>query len=83
MMTPGATPTPAEIAAARKAAGLTQADAAALVHLASFQRWSEYERGTQPMDPARWELFAIKCGLHARYKPARGVPVPRRATTAP
>jgi len=53
-------PTPAEISAARTAAGLTQAQAAELVHLGAQPRWAEYENGTHPIDLARWELFLIK-----------------------
>jgi len=71
-------PSPALITGMRISAGLTQAQAAEMVHLGSFKRWSEYERGVQAIDPARWELFVIKCGEHELYKPAKGVPVPRR-----
>ena len=71
-------PSPTLITGARTSAGLTQAQAAEMVHLGSFKRWSEYERGTQAIDPARWELFLIKCGKHELYKPAKGVPVPGR-----
>lgn len=53
-------PTPAEIVAAREAAGLTQAQAAELVHLGAQPRWAEYENGKHPIDLARWELFLIK-----------------------
>ena len=56
-------PTPEAIRAARDAAGLTQAEAAELVHLGRAVRWSEYERG-HPMDAARWELFLVKVGQH-------------------
>lgn len=70
-------PTPETIKAGRTAAGLTQKEAAALVHLARAVRWSEYECGTTAMDAARWELFQIKTGQHARYRPAKGVPYPK------
>ena len=53
-------PTSAKIRAARKHAGLTQAQAAALVHLGAQSRWAEYENGTRTIDLARWELFLIK-----------------------
>lgn len=69
-------PKPETLKAMRAAAGLTQAEAAALVHLRDKTRWSEYERGLYPIDPARWELFQIKLGLSVHYRPAHGVPVP-------
>lgn len=56
-------PTPEAVRAARAAAGLTQAAAAALVHLGEAMRWSEYERGVRTIDTARWELFLVKTGL--------------------
>ncbi len=56
---PGRTPKPAEIRAAREAAGLTQTEAAALVYctLSAWQRWEQDERR---MHPATWELWRIK-----------------------
>jgi transcriptional regulator with XRE-family HTH domain len=59
-------PTREEIAAARAAAGLTQAEAARLVHLGAPGRWSEYESGVRNIDMARWELFRLKVWLRAR-----------------
>jgi putative transcriptional regulator len=56
-------PTPEEIRAARAAAGLTQLQAAALVHrtgVKSSDRWSEWENGRVPMPLAEWELFTLK-----------------------
>lgn len=53
-------PSPAEVLAAREAAGLTQAQAAELVHLGAQPRWAEYEAGARTIDLARWELFLIK-----------------------
>jgi putative transcriptional regulator len=52
-------PTPEEIKAARKAAGLTQTEAAALVYVtrSAWQRWEQKERD---MQPAIWELFNLK-----------------------
>lgn len=69
-------PTPETLKDMRRDADLTQAQAAALVHLGDKVRWSEYERGIREIDPARWELFQIKLGLSAHYRPAQGVPVP-------
>jgi DNA (cytosine-5)-methyltransferase 1 len=61
---PVAPPSPAEVRAARAAAGITQTEAAELVHsaLRSWQQW-EAEPGTadhRRMHPAIWELFRLK-----------------------
>ena len=69
-------PTPKNIAAVRAAAGLTQDEAAAMVELAHSKRWSEFENGKAPIDTARWELFLIKTGRHADYRPADHVEIP-------
>jgi len=55
------------VKAARLKAGKTQPEAAEMVGLQSFQRWSEIERGVRPIDPAKWELFLLKTGLHPKY----------------
>ena len=52
-------PTPAEIRAAREAAGLTQTAAAQLIHC-SRSSWAEWEGGVSKMHPAFWELFRLK-----------------------
>jgi len=52
-------PTPQEILAAREAAGLTQTQAAMLVH-ASCRTWQQWEADDRRMHPAFWELFCIK-----------------------
>ena len=56
-------PTPAEILAAREAAGLTQAQAAELVH-ASARNWQQWEQtegaNVRRMHPGLWELFQAK-----------------------
>lgn len=52
-------PTPEEILNARTDAGLTQAEAAALVH--TYDRlWRNWETGSNRMPLATWELFRIK-----------------------
>lgn len=56
---PGRNPTPQEIVSARKAAGLTQAEAARLVH-GSESGWKKWELGIRRMRPDAWELFQIK-----------------------
>jgi len=65
-------PTPERIVAARERAGLTQAEAAKVVHLAHSIRWSEYERGVHRMPLSTWELFLIKVGQRegAAFDPA-------------
>lgn len=56
-----ADPLPEEITAARARAGLTQAEAAAVVH--SIPRsWQRWESGERSMHPAFFELFKIKTG---------------------
>ncbi|MBP8813410.1 MAG: helix-turn-helix transcriptional regulator [Laribacter sp.] len=57
-------PTSEEIRDARKAVGLTQAQAAELVH-ASLNGWHQWEKGLRPMGLAHWELFLIKTGQAA------------------
>lgn len=60
---PARNPTAAEVRAAREAAGLTQAQAAALVH-ASVRNWQQWEQkegaNVRSMHPGLWELFRIK-----------------------
>lgn len=61
---PKAAPSPELVLAARLASGLTQTQAAQLVHYGCYQRWMECERGRSKLDVARWELFLAKTGLH-------------------
>ncbi len=67
-------PSPCEIRAAREAAGLTQAQAAGLVH-ASLRNWQQWEQSEGPsmrrMHPGLWELFRIKSASAPR-PPDRG-----------
>lgn len=56
-----ANPTPAEISAAREFVGLTQQEAAELLHI-SLRAWQRYEAGERRMHPALWELFRLKTG---------------------
>ena len=53
------TPDPAEIRAAREAAGLTQAEAASLIY-STDRVWRYWEAGSHAMPAALWELFQIK-----------------------
>lgn len=63
---PSANPEPAEIRAAREAAGLTQTEAGASVHT-TCRVWQQWEAGDRRMHPAFWELFRLKA---ARVRPA-------------
>ncbi len=56
---PASTPLPAEIRAARQSAGLTQTQAAALIH-GTMRAWQEWEAGNRRMHPGLWELFLLK-----------------------
>ena len=58
-------PSPEEILAARKAAGLTQTMAADLAHT-TCRTWQQWEAGDRRMHPAFWELFKIKTAIIAR-----------------
>lgn len=51
--------TPDQIRAARESAGLTQKQAAELVHTHPVT-WAKWEGGTYKMHPGLWELFLIK-----------------------
>lgn len=67
------TPTPPLIRAARKGAGLTQRQAAALVH-SSLRSWAAWEAGEVPMHAGLWELFGLKIGGLGSSEPAPPVP---------
>ena len=54
-------PTPQEILAARKAAGLTQTQAAGIVGV-KLRAWQYWEAGGRTMPTSAWELFLIKAG---------------------
>lgn len=60
---PASNPSPEDVRAAREAAGLTQTQAAALVH-ASTRNWQQWEQAeganVRRMHPGLWELFRIK-----------------------
>jgi DNA-binding transcriptional regulator YiaG len=55
-------PTSEEIKKARLGAGLTQTQAAKLIHK-SLRVWQNYELGDRKMDVASWVLFQIKITL--------------------
>lgn len=52
-------PNPQKIKQARKTAGLTQTQAAALIYK-QLRTWQQWEAGDRQMDPALFELFQIK-----------------------
>ena len=54
-----ASPAPQTIAAARKAAAMSQDAAAELVYVAR-RTWQDWEAGKAAMPPGLWELFEIK-----------------------
>jgi len=56
---PSSNPAPAEIRAAREAAGLSQTAAGLVVHT-TCRVWQQWEAGNRRMHPAFWELFRIK-----------------------
>lgn len=56
---PAQRPAPAAIAAARRAAGLTQAEAADVIY-ATESAWKSWENNDRPMHAGLWELFKIK-----------------------
>lgn len=56
-----ANPTPAQVIAAREAAGLTQSEAAGKIG-GTLRAWQDYEGGQRRMHPGLFELFLIKTG---------------------
>ena len=57
-------PFPEEIKSARASGGLTQGQAAKLIHV-DISTWQRWEMGDRKMHPAMWELFLIKTGHHS------------------
>ena len=57
-------PSPDEIRAARIKAGLTQREAALLIH-GTLRAWEGWEQGERPMHAGLWELFRLKIGAVA------------------
>ena len=56
---PGRVPTPAQIRAARTAAGLTQTEAGAIIY-SSLRAWQNWEAGVRHMHPQLWESWQAK-----------------------
>ena len=60
-------PTAAELRAARRAAGLTQAQAASLCYR-SAACWQACELGKRNLDPAAWDVFKRRASALRRRK---------------
>jgi DNA-binding transcriptional regulator YiaG len=58
-------PNPADILEARKRLGITQTEAANMLHT-TCRVWQQWEGGKRKMHPAFWELFRIKAQLNER-----------------
>lgn len=78
-----AVPTPGQIATAREAAGLSRTQAAELVYLGHYSRWSEYEHGRSPMPLGTWELFLLKTGQRKSSLCRRRATAHPRCTRSP
>ena len=57
------TPSAAEISAARQQAGLSQQQAADLVHV-DIRSWRRWELDERAVNLAAWELFLLRAGQH-------------------
>lgn len=55
-------PLPSEIIKCRTDAGLTQTQAAEMVH-SGLRTWQQWEKGDRNMPPGLWELFSLKINL--------------------
>ena len=62
-------PTGAQVAQGREKAGLTQQQAAAIVH-STARRWREWESGDHSMHPGLWELFLLRTQAVIMVEPA-------------
>jgi DNA-binding XRE family transcriptional regulator len=70
----GIKPSGSQIKEARLSCGLSQSEAAKLVHKATLT-WSYYEREIRHIDLATWELFCLKSKkLKPKKKPTSGRP---------
>jgi DNA-binding transcriptional regulator YiaG len=67
-----ANPSPEEIKSARLAAGLTQTQAARLVH-GTCRMWQYWEAGERRMHPAIWQLFLLRT-THPAIRELLGLP---------
>lgn len=60
-------PSPSEIKDLRNFFGLTQSEAAFLVHV-QLRAWQWWESGNRNMPVGLWELFLIKTDHHPKFK---------------
>lgn len=60
---PASNPAPADIRAAREAAGLTQTQAAQLLH-GTLRSWQMWEAGERRLHPALWAFFLLRTSQH-------------------
>lgn len=66
-------PTPDAVRQARRAAGLTQTEAAKIVS-ASMRAWQQWESGERTMPPGLFELYMLKTrqwSLNDQQKPSQ------------
>ena len=56
-------PTASQISDARQQAGLSQQQAAALVHV-DIRSWRRWELDERAVNLAAWELFLLRAGQH-------------------
>lgn len=59
-------PEPAEIRAAREAAGHTQTAAAGVIH-GTLRAWQDWEAGARRMPASAWELYRLMTGQHPEF----------------
>lgn len=59
-------PTTDQISAAREQSGLTQLQAAALVHV-DIRSWRRWELGERAVNLAAWELFLLRSHQHPTH----------------
>src|SRR3546814_18715612 len=78
-VTPAANPTPEQIRSARDAAGLTQTEAARLIHC-TLRGWQDWEGGQRRMHPAFFELFTLKAPAYGYNPDLQANPPPRGGT---
>jgi putative transcriptional regulator len=68
-------PNPDRVREARLQAGLTQSEAASVVH-STGRRWREWEAGDHRMPPASWELFLLRTQAVIFTEPAELADMP-------
>lgn len=64
-------PAPADVAAARAAAGISQPAMAELLGLSSHRTVQAWEAGQNPVNAAQWALFLLATGQHPDWVVSR------------